>query len=54
MGFDTVCVAPPFVPGASGDIFITGDHEALHPGLGWPGPADAGIARMARRPRNMG
>ena len=37
MGFDTVCVAPPFVPGASGDIFVTADHEALHPALGWPG-----------------
>src|SRR6476646_8000914 len=49
MGFDTVCVAPPFVPGASGDIFITGDHEALHPGLDWPGRADAGIARMAQQ-----
>jgi starch synthase (maltosyl-transferring) len=54
MGFDTVCVAPPFVPGASGDIFIIGDHEALHPGLGWPGPADAGIARMARQAAEHG
>jgi starch synthase (maltosyl-transferring) len=46
MGFDTVCVAPPFAPGASGDIFITADHEALHPALDWQGSADAGIARM--------
>jgi starch synthase (maltosyl-transferring) len=47
MGFNTVCVAPPFMPGASGDIFITADHETLHPALGWAGPADAGIAEVA-------
>ena len=54
MGFDTVCVAPPFVPGASGDIFITADHEALHPALGWPGPADAGIARITQQAAELG
>jgi starch synthase (maltosyl-transferring) len=54
MGFDVVCVAPPFVPGASGDIFITGDHEALHPAIGWSGPADAGIAEMARQAAGQG
>jgi starch synthase (maltosyl-transferring) len=48
MGFDAVCIAPPFVPGASGDIFITADHEALHPALGWSGTADEGIAQIAR------
>src|SRR5579872_4141634 len=48
MGFDTVCVAPPFAPGASGDIFITADHAKLHPALGWTGKADAGIANAAR------
>src|SRR6476659_3117476 len=48
MGFDTVLVAPPFVPGGSGDIFVTADHEALHPALGWTGSADAGIARITR------
>jgi starch synthase (maltosyl-transferring) len=48
IGFDTICIAPPFVPGASGDIFITADHEALHPALGWSGMADEGIAQIAR------
>lgn len=48
MGFNVVCIAPPFVPGASGDIFVIADHEALHPALGWPGPADEGIAHIAR------
>jgi starch synthase (maltosyl-transferring) len=48
MGFDTVCVAPPFAPGASGDIYVTADHEALHPALDWDGSADDGVARMTR------
>jgi starch synthase (maltosyl-transferring) len=49
MGFDTVCIAPPFLPGVSGDIFVTGDHEALHPALDWSGSADSGVAHMARQ-----
>ena len=48
MGFNTVCVAPPFAPGGSGDIFVTGDHETLHPALGWQGSADEGIARITQ------
>ena len=47
MGFDHVCVAPPFAPDPGGDIYVTADHEALHPALGWDGPADAGIAHIA-------
>src|SRR5438445_689869 len=47
MGFDVVCVAPPFLPGSSGDIFITADHTVLHPALGWCGPAQEGIGRAA-------
>jgi starch synthase (maltosyl-transferring) len=54
MGFDIVCVAPPFAPGAGGDIFITADHETLHPALGWQGSADDGIARMARAAAGQG
>src|SRR3954470_16357167 len=54
MGFDTVCIAPPFVPGASGDIFIKADHEALHPALGWSGTADEGIAQIARSGAEFG
>ena len=54
MGFDTICVAPPFLPGASGDIFATADHETLHPALGWPGTADAGIARITREAAEHG
>ena len=54
MGFDTICVAPPFEPGASGDIFVTADHEALHPALGWEGSADAGMALIAREAADHG
>ena len=54
MGFDTVCVAPPFVPGACGDIFVTADQEALHPALGWSGSADAGIARITQEAADHG
>jgi starch synthase (maltosyl-transferring) len=48
MGFDIVCLAPPFAPGASGDIFVTADHESLHPALEWNGNADEGIARIVQ------
>jgi starch synthase (maltosyl-transferring) len=54
MGFDTICVAPPFLPGAGGDIFATADHETLHPALGWPGAADAGIARITHEAAEHG
>ena len=47
LGFDHVCTAPPFAPGESGDIFVTADHERLHPALGWDGSADEGLSRLA-------
>ncbi|HVB66922.1 MAG TPA: maltotransferase domain-containing protein [Acetobacteraceae bacterium] len=47
MGFDHVCLAPPFAPAPDGDIFVTADHEALHPALGWRGSADSGLAHLA-------
>ncbi len=46
MGFDHVASAPLFAPGAGGDIFLTADHEALHPALG-NGAADDAVARLA-------
>ncbi len=49
MGFDHVCLAPPFAPAPDGDIFVTADHEALHPALGWDGSADSGIAHLAEQ-----
>jgi starch synthase (maltosyl-transferring) len=34
MGFRQVLLAPPFMPGRTGDIFLTADHRRLHPRLG--------------------
>ena len=54
MGFDTVCIAPPFLPGESGDIYFTADHEVLHTALGWRGSADEGIALVVQQARQHG
>jgi len=54
MGFDHVCLAPPFAPAQDGDIFVTADHEALHPALAWDGSADAGLAHLAGQARRNG
>jgi starch synthase (maltosyl-transferring) len=51
MGFDHVCLAPPFAPAPDGDIFVTADHEALHPALDWQGDADSGLAELATQAR---
>jgi starch synthase (maltosyl-transferring) len=47
MGFSHVCLAPPFEPGESGDVFIHASFDRLHPALGFDGPADQGIALAA-------
>jgi starch synthase (maltosyl-transferring) len=31
MSFDAVIIAPPFMPGRSGDLFLTADHNRLDP-----------------------
>jgi len=54
MGFDHVCLAPPFAPAPDGDMFITADHEALHPALAWEGDADSGIATLAEHAEQQG
>ena len=33
LGFDIVLMAPPFAPGAAGDIFLTADHERVNPAI---------------------
>ena len=53
MGFDTVVIAPPFLPGASGDLFRTGDHDRLDPRLG-TGDAIAALGRLAQEARDRG
>lgn len=47
MGFSHVCVAPPFEPGSSGDIFVHATFDRLHPDLGFDGSAEHGIALIA-------
>ncbi|WP_332054527.1 alpha-1,4-glucan--maltose-1-phosphate maltosyltransferase [Reyranella sp.] len=49
MGFDHVCVAPPFAPGPDGDLFLTGQHDRSDPALGIDGPAEAVVRTMAER-----
>jgi starch synthase (maltosyl-transferring) len=47
MGFDQVCLAPPFEPGGSGDIFIHAGFDRLHPALGFNGSATDGLTLIA-------
>src|SRR6266571_6977184 len=47
MRFDAVAIAPPFLPGASGDLFLTANHDRLDPRLG-TGDAVAFLARLAQ------
>jgi starch synthase (maltosyl-transferring) len=48
MGFTHLATAPLFAPGGTGDIFLTADHEAVHPALGVDAPADEAIADLAQ------
>ncbi len=53
LGFRHVLIAPPFLPGRSGDIFLTADHRRLHPQIDRSDALDAlaamaGMAGMAR------
>jgi starch synthase (maltosyl-transferring) len=47
MGFDHVLSAPLFRPGGRGDIFLTGDHDKAHPGIGRSLNADDVIRDLA-------
>ena len=47
MGFGAVIIAPLFRPGASGDLFLTADHDRLDPRLG-TGDAVEALARWAQ------
>ena len=51
MGFNYAASAPLFKPGRAGDLFLTADHETLHPALGAAGPADPAIASVVRQCR---
>jgi starch synthase (maltosyl-transferring) len=47
MGFDVVLTAPLFAPGEFGDIFLTADHERVHPLIGTVPNADAFVEEFA-------
>lgn len=47
MGFSHVCLAPPFEPGGSGDIFVHATLDRLHPRLEFNGSAEQGIGVAA-------
>src|SRR5277367_318760 len=46
MGFNYAASAPLFKPGRSGDLFLTADHDLLHPALGTNACADPAIASL--------
>ena len=54
MGFSHVCLAPPFEPGGTGDIFIHFTFDRLHPALGFVGTAEQGIALAAEMASRAG
>jgi starch synthase (maltosyl-transferring) len=48
MGFTHLLLAPPFRPGRTGNLFLTADHDALHPELGGDRSAPDMLARLAQ------
>ncbi|HET6308958.1 MAG TPA: DUF3416 domain-containing protein, partial [Rhodopila sp.] len=54
MGFGHVCLAPPFAPGGSGEIFVHATLDRLHPALGFEGPAEQGIEQAAAMAQRAG
>ncbi|MBS0223156.1 MAG: alpha-1,4-glucan--maltose-1-phosphate maltosyltransferase [Proteobacteria bacterium] len=54
MGFDHVCVAPPFVPGPDGDVFLTSQHDRPDPALGIDGTTEMAVRAMAERATDAG
>ena len=49
LGFNCICVSPPFLPHASGNVFLTDDFEFAHPVLGGTKSADELVAEIASR-----
>ncbi len=54
MGFDHLLTAPLFAPGAAGDLFLTADHDRIHPAIDDSLGADQAIAELARDCRTAG
>lgn len=49
-----VCLAPPFEPASSGNIFAHATFERLHPALGFEGSADEGLQQILDMARSCG
>ena len=54
MGMSHVCLAPPFEPASSGNIFAHATFERLHPALGFEGSADEGLQQILDMARSCG
>jgi len=54
MGFSHACLAPPFEPGASGDIFVHATFDRLHPALGFQGTAEEGLRLAVEQAASAG
>ena len=54
LGFDHVLTAPLFAPGRDGDVFLTGDHDKVHPALDQMLAADEVVAELAVACRQCG
>jgi starch synthase (maltosyl-transferring) len=54
MGFDHVVSAPLFAPGHSGDIFLTSDHERVHPAVEAARSVDQVVEHFAQACRAEG
>ncbi|SDV47650.1 maltotransferase domain-containing protein [Chitinasiproducens palmae] len=54
MGFDHVLIAPPFLPGASNDIFVTADHQRLNPVFESDLHVNEALGELSRKARARG
>jgi starch synthase (maltosyl-transferring) len=54
MGFSHICLAPPFEPGRSGDIFVHSTFDRLHPALGFSGSAEQGLTLAVEQAAQVG
>jgi len=54
LGFNCICISPPFLPHASGNIFLTDDFELAHPAFGGTQSADDVVAKISSLCREFG
>jgi starch synthase (maltosyl-transferring) len=54
LGFDHLLVAPPFMPGATGDLFLAADYDRLHPALLCDKDSAAALSFLAAECRARG